>query len=326
MIVSFDTIMKPPYEVTSSILKMVSTISEKMGTINAYHLSKPPTELRKKNKIKTIQSSLEIEGNTLTVEQITAILNDKRIIAPAKDILEVKNAIKIYDRIGALNPHSIRDFKTAHKTLMNGLLENPGDFRVSEVGIVKGTAVQHLAPPGRMVNGLMNNLFKYLKGSDELPLIKSCVFHYELEFIHPFIDGNGRMGRLWQSVILIKDSPIFEFLPIEIIIKQQQKEYYEALSQSDKTGKATYFIEFMLSVINEALEVVVNGQRPTLTNKDRLLIFRDFIGGQIFSRQDYLVHFKEISSATASRDLKYGVDQNILTKHGDKRLTEYQYN
>lgn len=318
--------MKPPYEITPIILNLISSISEKVGEINATHLIKPQTELRKKNKIRTIQSSLEIEGNTLTVEQITALLNNKRVIAPAKDILEVENAIIVYDNIRILKTNSVKDFKQAHKTLMKGLIENPGNFRSTEVGVVKGSKVQHLAPSGSMVNGLMNDLFSYLKNTKELHLIKSCVFHYELEFIHPFIDGNGRMGRLWQTAILMQYNPIFEFIPIESIIKERQDQYYQSLGHSDKTGQATPFIEFMLDVISDALSEVLLKQRPNLTAKDRLAIFKDEIGTNEFSRKEYMNHYKEISSATASRDLSLGVNEKTLSKIGDKRLTRYKYN
>lgn len=208
---------------------------------------------------------------------------------------------------------------------MSNLLPDAGEFRKTEVRIVKGSKVQHLAPPGSMVKALMKDLFNYLKNSDELPLIKSCVFHYQVEFIHPFVDGNGRMGRLWQTMILMQHTPLFEFLPIESIIKQKQQHYYEALSRSDKTGKATFFIEFMLTVIEESLEILLKSQHMTLTGTDRIMLFKDIVGTREFSRQDYLRHFKEIASATASRDLKRGVDEGILKKEGDKRMTKYRY-
>lgn len=317
--------MQPPYKISPVILKLVSAISERIGAIKATHLIKPPTELRKKNRIKTIQSSLEIEGNTLTEKQITAILENKPVIAPAKDILEVQNAITVYEQINSLNPTLTKDFLKAHRILMSGLIVDAGEFRTRNVGVIKGSKVQHLAPPGHMVSSLMKNLFSYLKSSSEIDLIKSCVFHYELEFIHPFSDGNGRMGRLWQTLILLKHSPVFEFLPIETIIKQRQDSYYQALGQSDKMGEATPFIEFMLGVIDRALEEITKSQRSALTNMDRLMIFKELIHMNNFSRQDYLIHFKEISPATASRDLKFGVEKSILLKEGDKRLTTYRF-
>jgi len=317
--------MKPPYQITDKILKLVVSISEKLGEINAVHLYKPPTELRKKNRIKTIQSSLEIEGNTLTEEQITALLENKRVLAPRKDIIEVQNAIKVYEQLNEFNPYKLKDLEKAHGILMNGLIDNAGKLRTANVGIVKGSKVEHIAPSGSMIKGLMNDLFSYLTANEEIVLIKSCVFHYEFEFIHPFLDGNGRMGRLWQTLILMDKYPVFEYLPVESLIKTNQDTYYKVLSQSDKIGASTPFIEFMLGIILQSLENLLTTQNRTLTTTDRVELYRNIIGGKEFSRKDYLTHFKEISEATASRDLKWGVEQNILKKSGDKRLTKYQY-
>lgn len=318
--------MKPPYQITNKILKLVVSISEKLGEINAIHLYKPKTELRKKNRIKTIQSTLEIEGNTLTEVQITALLENKRVLAPKKDIVEVQNAIKVYDLIHTLNPNKLRDLEKAHGILMKGLINTAGKLRSKNVGIVKGSKVEHIAPSGNMVKELMNDLFTYLKKDEEVILIKSCVFHYEFEFIHPFIDGNGRMGRLWQTLILMQQYPVFEYLPIESLIKENQTEYYNVLSQSDKLGSSTPFVEFMLGIILQSLENLLKTQNRTLTTENRIDLYKDIIGSNEFSRKDYLQNFKEISQASASRDLKWAVDRNILSKFGDKRLTKYQYN
>lgn len=317
--------MKPPYQITDKILILVVAISEKLGAINATHLFKPPTELRKKNRIKTIQSSLEIEGNTLTEEQITALLENKRVLAPQKDIIEVQNAIKVYEKLSSFNPYSIKDLEKAHKILMNGLIDNAGKMRTSNVGIMKGSKVEHIAPNGSIVKGLINDLFNYLKKDDDIVLIKSCVFHYEFEFIHPFLDGNGRMGRLWQTLILTQKYPVFEYLPIERIIKDNQATYYKVLSQSDKTGTSTPFIEFMLEVILQSLNDLLKTQNRTLTSSDRIDLYRNIVGSKEFSRKDYLLNFKEISEPTASRDLKWATQQDLLIKMGDKRLTKYQY-
>lgn len=317
--------MKPPYQITDKILKLVVSISEKLGEINAIHLYKPPTELRKKNRIKTIQSSLEIEGNTLTEEQITALLENKRVLAPKKDIVEVQNAIKVYEQLHRLNPNRLKDLEKAHGILMSGLIDTAGKLRIKNVGIVKGSKVEHIAPSGNMVKGLMNDLFTYLKKDEDAILIKSCVFHYEFEFIHPFIDGNGRMGRLWQTLILMQQYPVFKYLPIESLIKENQTEYYNVLSQSDKLGSSTPFIEFMLGIILQSLENLLKTQNRTLTTENRIELYKDIIGSNEFSRKDYLQNFKEISQATASRDLKWAVEEEILTKFGDKRLTKYQY-
>ena len=214
------SVMKPPYTITSKILALTASISEKLGEIKSANLHKVPTELRKRNRIKTIQSSLEIEGNTLTVEQITALLERKRVLAPQKDILEVQNAIDVYNQLHEFNVLSLDSLCLAHKTLMNGLVPNPGKLRSTAVGIVKGSQVTHIAPPGHLVKALMNDLFNFLQTENDLLLIKSCVFHYEFEFIHPFTDGNGRMGRLWQTMILKAYNPVFEYLPIELLIKK----------------------------------------------------------------------------------------------------------
>ncbi len=298
-------------------MQLVASISEKIGEINATHLYKPATELRKKNRIKTIQSSLEIEGNTLTEEQITALLENKRVTAPKKDILEVQNAIKVYDQLHLLNPYQLNHLQKAHAVLMNGLIDSAGKLRTKNVGIVKGSKV--LGPTDDITR------FEYTKKNKDLTLIKSCVFHYEFEFIHPFVDGNGRMGRLWQTLLLMKQYPVFEYLPIEHLIKQQQKEYYAKLSESDKKGNSTSFIEFMLAIILKALNEVLQSQNKTLYAKDRIQLYKEKIGKSTFSRKGYLLNFKTISAPTASRDLAWAVEQGVLNKIGEQRLTEYKF-
>lgn len=317
--------MKPTYKITGKILKLVASISEKIGEVNSAHLHKPPTELRKKNRIKTIHASLEIEGNTLTIEQITSILENKRIIGPKKDILEVKNAIAVYDYLDKLDPYDFESFCEAHGILMNGLIDSAGKLRTKAVGIVKGAEVAHIAPPAEMLKPLMNDLFDYLKNDDDIVLIKSCVFHYEMEFIHPFIDGNGRMGRLWQTLILKGPYPVFEYLPIESQIKERQEQYYESLGKADNTGESTLFIEFMLEVILESLEELLNIQNISLTNIDRINIFKSIIKNDYFTRKEYLKNFREISSATASRDLNFAVENGVIEKIGDKNTTRYRF-
>ncbi|MFO7868296.1 MAG: Fic family protein [Bacteroidales bacterium] len=317
--------MKPPYKITGKILKLVASISEKIGEVNSAHLHRPPTELRKKNRIKTIHSSLEIEGNTLTIEQITAIIENKRVIGSKKDILEVKNAISVYDYLDKLNPYNFDSFCKAHGILMNGLIESAGRLRSKSVGIVKGSEVAHIAPSSEMLKPLINDLFDYLKNDEDLVLIKSCVFHYEMEFIHPFIDGNGRMGRLWQTLILKDTYPVFEFLPIEILIKERQEQYYESLGKSDNTGESTAFIEYMLEIILESLEDLLNIQNVSLTNIDRINLFKSIATNDYFTRKEYLKNFREISSATASRDLNFAVENGMIEKCGDKNTTRYKY-
>jgi len=296
----------------------------KLGEVNSLHVVAPKPQLRKKNRIRTIKASLEIEGNSLTEEQITAILENKRVIAPEKDILEVKNAIKAYDKIRDFNPYDIKSFLIAHKILMKGLVDNPGKLRSKSVGIFKGDEVSHIAPPAKNLQKLMEDLFSYLKKSDDHLLIKSCVAHYEIEFIHPFLDGNGRMGRLWQSILLLKESNVFEFLPFETIIKERQSEYYTVLEKSDKSGESTEFIEFMLNSINDSLEKLLDVQNLNLTTKERVDYYSSVWTGGSFTRKDYMNEFKDISTSTASRDLKYGVENKLFEKVGEKRNTVYR--
>lgn len=314
--------MRPPYDITSKILKLISSISEKIGEVNANYLSKQSPQLRKKNRIKTIQSSLQIEGNTLTEEQITALLENKRVIGPRKDVLEVLNAINVYDELNTYKHYSEQDFLKAHSSLMNGLISNAGKYRDQSVGIVKGNDIEHVAPAFQNVPYLMKDLFAYLNDEQELTLIKSCVFHYEMEFIHPFIDGNGRMGRLWQTVILINDYTVFEYLPFETLISASQDEYYKALSMSDKAGKSTPFIEYMLGVIEKSLIQLLNYNNRILKDTDRLEYFLNQ-GFREFTRKDYMNVFKDISSATASRDLKKGIELSLFKSVGQLNKTKY---
>ena len=316
--------MKPPYSVTNKIIKLISSISEKIGEVNAAHLHKPSPELRKLNRVKTIKASLEIEGNTLTEDQITAIFDNKQVIGPDKDIQEVINAIEVYDKIHEFNPTTLSSFLKAHKILMKELIDVPGKLRTKSVGIFKGSQVAHIAPPAGNLNHLMKELFKYIKNEDVHILIKGCVAHYEIEFIHPFMDGNGRMGRLWQSLILLKEYPIFEYLPFETIIKERQQEYYDVLEKSDNDGQSTKFIEFILEAINQSLEALLSVKTKNFTSEDRIDYFLSVFKENTFTRKDYLVIFKNISSATASRDLKYAVENNLIIKDGDKRTTKYR--
>lgn len=315
--------MKQPYDISTKILKLISTISEKIGEVNANYLSKQTPQLRKKNRIKTIHSSLQIEGNTLTEEQITALIENKKVIGPKKEVLEVLNAIAVYENLNQYEFSSSKSFLKAHLELMNGLIDSAGKYRQQGVGIVKGNKVEHIAPPYENVPFLMNDLFEYLTDSDELTLIKSCVFHYEMEFIHPFLDGNGRMGRLWQTLILMNEYPVFEFLPFETLISQTQNEYYKSLALSDKSGKSTYFIEYMLDVIDQSLQSLLDYNNRTLKDLDRLEYFIK-LGIKEFSRKEYMNVFKDASSATASRDLKKGVELNMFESFGNLNKTKYK--
>jgi len=315
--------MKPPYELNTKILKYIALISEKIGEVNANFLNRPSPTLRKKNKIKTIQSSLRIEGNTLSESQITDIIENKRVIGTQKEILEVKNALSVYDQLNQFKSTSVKSFLKAHGLLMENLVEKPGKLRNQNVGAFKGTEVTHMAPTANRVPELIDNIFNYLKESDEPELIKSCVFHYEVEFIHPFFDGNGRMGRLWQTIILIEKYPVFEFIPFETLISETQEEYDNALEVSDKAGNSTFFIEYMLNVIEKSLDELLQFNNRIVTDIYRLEYFTS-LGKIDFTRKDYMDIFKNISTSTASRDLQKGVENGMFIKVGEKNKTLFK--
>lgn len=244
----------PPFSLTSQALDLVVRISEEIGRLGLRQETPTAPALRRANRLKTIQASLAIENNTLTLEQVTAVVAGKRVLGPAKEILEVQNAFAAYEVLETWKPWKAKDFLKAHKILMTGLVTRPGHYRTGGVGIAQGEKVVHLAPPASRVTGLMNDLLGWLKQTDVHPLIASCVFHYEMEFIHPFEDGNGRMGRLWQTLILSQWKPALAYLPVESVIRDRQQEYYQALATSDQQGQCTTFIEFLLSALLQALQ------------------------------------------------------------------------
>lgn len=317
--------MKPPYDITPRILELFGRINDSLGQCKSLHLIKPETRLRKQNRIKTIHSSLAIEGNTLSLDQVTAIIENTRVLGPKKEIIEVQNAIKAYNEMEQLNAYNINDFLKAHKLLMGKLIGSAGKFRTNQVAIVNGKDLRHVAPKADIVPGLMKDLFDYLKKEKDLIIIKSCVFHYESEFIHPFEDGNGRIGRLWQTRILINENPIFEFVPIEENIRNNQEHYYKALSDSDKMGKSTRFIEFMLEAIDESLrKTIIESSIPAFDLGKRIEISKQLLKSW-FDRKEYMQVCKGISTATASRDIKELVKSGILNTQGSGRMTKYKF-
>lgn len=251
----------PLFEITSKIIELISNISEKIGEINYLQDNPYHIQLRKENRIKTIHSSLAIENNSLSLKQITAIIDGKYVLGNPNEIKEVKNSIQAYDLLLSLNPYKEKDLLKAHKLMMQDLVDRNGKYRTDGVGIFDGEKVVHLAPPADRVPELMSDLFEWIKTSDVHPLIKSCVFHYEFEFIHPFQDGNGRIGRLWQTVILKDWKEIFAWLPVETLIKENQKEYYSVLGTSDSEANSTKFIEFMLSLILNTIEEIISTEK-----------------------------------------------------------------
>jgi Fic family protein len=317
---------KTPFTITPLILTTSTRIQEILGELKTSTLVKPPLKLRKENKIKTVHHSLAIEGNALTQEQVTALFEKKRVIGPEKDITEIQNALGLYDILERLDPMKEKELLKAHSLLMKGLIKTPGKYRSTNVGIMKGKSVGHIAPQAKMVPGLMKDLFEFLKTPDGLPLlIKACIFHYEFEFIHPFENGNGRMGRLWQQLILMKHSPIFQYLSVEGLIHKKQKQYYKVLEACDKSGDSTVFIEFSLDIIQEVLEGFIKDYRPKkITARDRIQSALETFVRREFSRKQYHEINKSISLPTASRDLASAVKEGLLVRIGDKALTRYK--
>jgi len=314
----------PPFDITADILTLSQRISRELGQISGSKKENVPVILRRINSIKTIQASLAIEGNTLGIEQISAILEGKRVVGPKRDIEEAKNALEIYGQLTDFNPLLIEDLLRAHAIMMKELISESGCFRSSGVGVFDGSRVVHMAPPAKMVPELTEKLFAFLKSSEDLPwLIKACVFHYELEFIHPFSDGNGRIGRLWQHLLLLKEDPIFEHVPVETLVRENQKEYYDILGQCDREGDSTRFIVFSLEQILVALMSFQEQATRAGGPEERLAFARFKLGLKRFSRKDYLQIHNDISTATASRDLEYGGKRNIIKQDGSKNQARY---
>jgi len=244
---------QPPLSLTPRMLALVADVSEHVGRLSVLHETSLTPTLRRGNRIRTIQASLAIENNTLSLEQVTAVLDGQRVLGLPREIQEVRNAFATYEALPEWDAGQCADLRKAHGLLMQGLIDDAGCFRSGGVGIYRGERLLHMAPPASRVQALMNDLLNWLTDSDLHPLIVSCVFHYEFEFIHPFADGNGRMGRLWQTLILSRWRPVLAYLPVETVIRDQQQAYYAALSASDQLAEATPFVEFMLLALQQAL-------------------------------------------------------------------------
>ena len=243
----------PPLTLNSALLNHVADIAEALGRWSARQDSQPSPRLRRENRIQTIQASLAIEQNSLSLEQVTALFDGQRVIGPARDIQEVRNTITAYDALPRWDPANHEHLLAAHGLLMAGLIDAPGRFRRGGVGIYRGDQLVHMAPPAARVPDLVNDLLAWLAASAWHPLLVSCVAHYELEFIHPFTDGNGRLGRLWQTLILSRWNPLLAWLPIEEVIRSRQQGYYESLGQADQLGDLEPFVAYQLEAIHDAL-------------------------------------------------------------------------
>lgn len=312
---------KPPFEITNGMIDHVAEIAELVGRLTSTNQLSANPHLRRTNRIRTIYGSLAIEQNTLTLEQVTAVLNGKQILAPPKDIAEVKNAYEIYERLDELDPYSVDDLLTAHGIMTRGLVDKAGMFRTRPVGIVdKAGHVLHFGTLPKYAPDLVMELLDWVKNSDVHMLIRSCVFHYEFELIHPFADGNGRIGRLWHTLLLSKWNPAFTWLPVESIIHDRQQEYYAAINASNNAGESTVFVEFMLSVIKTSLIDVINVRNETSDGRmDKATIrwkqIEKFLETHSFIMNADVRILFDVSSATANRILANLVSERILIKY-----------
>lgn len=312
---------KPPFEITNQMIDYVAEIAELVGKLSAVaSLSANPT-LRRSNRIRTIHGSLAIEQNTLSLEQVTAVLNGKHVLALPKDIAEVKNAYEIYERLDELDPYSVDDLLTAHGIMTRGLVEESGVFRSRPVGVVNSEGhVLHFGTLPQYVPGLVMELLDWVKTSEVHMLIRSCVFHYELELIHPFADGNGRVGRLWHTLLLSKWNSAFAWLPVESIIHDRQQEYYAAINASNDVGESTIFIEFMLSAIKASLiEAISTSDEMSDGKMDKATLRWNKIQ-EYLKTHDYIMNadVRElcgVSAATANRILSSFVKERKLSKY-----------
>lgn len=321
-----QTDYKPPYRVDESISNLLVEIGELLGLYQGSLNSSLHPHLRRESKIQTIHSSLAIENNQLSKSQVTALLDGKRVLGTQKDILEVQNAFQAYDKLEDLKSTSEKDFAEAHRLLTCDLVVNSGNYRNTQVGVFDGDAVIHIGSPASLVPKLMHDLFSWLAVSKEHPLIKSCVFHYEMVFIHPFEDGNGRMARLWQSLILREWNPIFEFLPVETLVYENQDEYYQAIQNCNKAGDSTEFITFMLGVIASALKEAI--QNSNEVNNDanhevkRLDIREQILRAISMNPQITIQELSEstgVSRSTIDRKVAQLKNEGILTRKGHRR-------
>lgn len=320
---------EPPFTVTPRVLDLVVRISEEIGRQGLSREAALTPALRRGNRLRSIQASLAIENNSLSLEQVTAVIAGRRVLGPPQEIQEVRNAFAAYEAMEHWSAWASKDLLAAHALLMKGLVDDAGRYRRGSVGIAQGSKVVHLAPPAARVPGLMKDLLGWLKQTEVHPLVASCVFHYELEFIHPFADGNGRMGRLWQTLILSRWKPLLAYLPVESVIRERQAEYYAALAAADKAGASTVFIEFLLSALLEALQQVAGTAQVTDPVSDQVKALLKVLGSRTLSAAECLKKLGLAHRATFRQNyLQPALDAGLIERtQPDKpnsRLQKYR--
>lgn len=312
---------KPPFHMTDRTITLLAEISEQVGRITVLQEGIISPHLRRENRIRTIHSSLAIEHNSLSLDQVTAILDGKRVLGNPNEIKEVQNAYEAYEMMLRLNPESVEDLLTAHKLMMQGLVPENGKFRSGGVGVFDGDRLVHMAPPAHLVPKLIQDLFDWYQNSEMHPLIKSAVFYYEFEFIHPFQDGNGRMGRMWHSLLLGQWKELFFWLPVEELIQSKQAEYYDALGKSDKAADSAVFVELMLEIIRDTLKDTTVVGQSTDQDSDQVTDQDSPINRLLAALGD-----EELSAAEIMKRLGLShrptFRKNYLTPALDKRLIE----
>jgi Fic family protein len=323
------TFHTPPFAITPAILSLVAEIAGEVGRLGALAGQGSVPKLRRENRIKSIHASLAIENNTLTLEQVTAVIAGKRVLGKPSEIQEVKNAFAAYEAMTGWNPSSVKDLLAAHHLLMAGLVDGAGRFRTRSVGIAQGNRVVHLAPPADRVPGLMKDLLAWLKRTDTHPLVAGSVFHYELEFIHPFADGNGRMGRLWQTLILSRWNPLFAFLPVESVIRDRQADYYRVLGACDKAGNSTAFIEFLLAALLTALREASATDQLTDQLTDQVKSLLKVLKTKPLSAVECMTRLKLSHRPTFRTNylnpaLKQGLIERTIPEKPNSRLQKYR--
>ena len=328
---------RPPFEITDNIINLLAEIMSRLGRLDITANKKIDLRLRKASMVKTVNSSCAIEANTLTEQQVDAVINGKRIIAPPKEILEVKNAYEAYTGTDGYDPYGTSSFLKAHGILMKHLAEDAGRYRTSDVAVYNQGNIVHIGARPQFIPGLMDDLFKWAKASELNPLIKACVVHYEIETIHPFSDGNGRIGRLWQSVILCRYNEFFKLMPVETLVHADQQRYYESIEISRKENNSAAFIEFMMEMILKTMDAFGSGDGlnaikceyiKNLTKNEKemlMIIIRNFTADGTITAGS-LREMTDKADPTIRNHMKKFTDEGILIASGSNKGRRYTLN